>query len=64
MLGFIALNVFAISYQRDGKYDEVIKTYEESLEQCDDGNLVEMSTSSYKDSCSSYYFSNCTCWDI
>ncbi|XP_062504030.1 nephrocystin-3-like [Corticium candelabrum] len=41
------LNDLARAYQRDGKYDEAIKTYEESLElegRCDDGNLVGMST--------------------
>ena len=67
MLVFIALNDLARAYQRDGKYDEAIKTYEESLElegRCDDGNLVGMSTSTYLASCGSYYFPNCTCCDI
>ena len=67
MLVFIALNDLAGAYQTDGKYDKAIETYEEFLElkrRCDDGNLVEMSTSTYMESCSSYYFSNCTCWDI
>ena len=64
MLVFIALNGLGLAYLRDGKYDEAIKTYEEALEQCDDGNRVEMSTSTYMESCSSYYFPNCTCWDI
>ncbi|XP_062504850.1 nephrocystin-3-like [Corticium candelabrum] len=53
------LNNLALAYKRDGKYDEAIKTYEESLElkrRCDHGNLVGMSTtlinlgSCYRDS--------------
>ena len=64
MLVFIALNALAFAYERDGKYDEAMKAYEESLEQCDAGNLVGKSTSTYIESCSSYYFSNCTCWDM
>ena len=58
MLVFIALHNLALAYERVRKYDEAIKTYEESLElkrRCDDGNLVEMSTSTYMESCSSYY---------
>ncbi|XP_062504715.1 kinesin light chain-like [Corticium candelabrum] len=42
------LHNLALAYERVRKYDEAIKTYEESLElkrRCDDGNLVEMSTS-------------------
>ncbi|XP_062504029.1 nephrocystin-3-like [Corticium candelabrum] len=42
-----ALNNLAPIYQEVGKYDEAIKTFEESRElkrRCDDGNLVEMAT--------------------
>ena len=58
MLVFIALNTFALAYQRVGKYNEAIKTYEESLElkrRCDDGNLADTFRSTYMESCSSYY---------
>ncbi|XP_062503898.1 nephrocystin-3-like [Corticium candelabrum] len=40
MLVFIALNRLALAYQSVGNYNEAIKTYEESLERCHDGNLV------------------------
>ena len=64
MLVFIALNGLAAAYQSDGKYDKAIKTYKESLKRCHDGNLGGKSTSTYMESCTSYYFLNCTCWDI
>ena len=59
MLVFIALNDLALAYQTDRKYDEAIKTYEESLElkrRCDEGNLVEMSTSTYMERCCNIFF--------
>ena len=59
MLMFIALNDLAVAYQTDGKYDKAIKTFRESLElrrRCDDGNLVEMSTSTYMERCCNICF--------
>ena len=61
MLVFIALNRLALAYQSVGNYNEAIKTYEESLERCHDGNLVGKLKSTYMESCTSYYFSNSTC---
>ena len=59
MLVFIALDNLAIAYQIDEKYDKAIKTYEESLElnrRCDDGNLAQMSTSTYVEKCCNICF--------
>ena len=45
---FVVLNNLALTYEEGGKYNEAIKTFQESLElkrRCDYGNLVEMSTS-------------------
>ena len=56
---FLALNNLAPIYQEVGKYDEAIKTFEESRElkrRCDDGNLVEMATSTYMERCSDFVF--------
>lgn len=50
MIGFVALNNLALTYQEGGKYDKAIKTYETSLDlqrQCDDGNRVEKSTGTF-----------------
>ena len=56
---FLALNNLAVVYQGVGKYDEAIKSHEESLElkrRCDDGNLVGMSASTYMERCSDVVF--------
>ncbi|XP_062505646.1 kinesin light chain-like [Corticium candelabrum] len=47
MIVFLVLNNLALTYRQGRKYKEAIKTYEESLElkmRCEDGNLVEKST--------------------
>ncbi|XP_062519250.1 nephrocystin-3-like [Corticium candelabrum] len=38
------LNSLALEYQREGKYAEAIKTFEESKRRCNDGNLVRRAT--------------------
>ena len=42
-----ALNSLALEYQREGKYAEAIKTFEESKRRCNDGNLVRRATGTY-----------------
>ena len=61
------LHNLALTYEEGGKYNDAIKKYQESLElerRCDDGDLVEMSTSKYMEIFSDFRFPNCTCWDI
>ena len=67
LIVFLALHNLALTYQEGGKYDQAIKTYQESLKldrRCDDGNLVEMSASTYRERRSDFHFSNYPCWDI